>query len=163
MIRRRSVIASLMALSDPSSLRVGSRRRPARARARADATGSDERWDSLDHCFPDNDTSRTIPPSLKSLASSSPCPLPLPRRTVASVPREPAGPGDPRGGGRRSRLVPGRNKGCKGRRVRTEDKEERMAPTRYANTRAADTGWVVPLHLLTPRGPPCGTSSPLPG
>lgn len=30
--------------------------------------------------------------------------------------------------------------------VKEEDKEERMAPTRYANTRAADTGWVVPLR-----------------
>jgi len=65
---------------------------------------------------------------------------------------ERAGPGESRRG-RHSRLVPARNKGCKRRRVRAEDKEERMAPTRYANTRAADTGWVVPLHLLTPRPP----------
>lgn len=46
---------------------------------------------------------------------------------------------------RHSRLVPIWNKGCK-RRVKEENKEKRMAPTRYANTRAADTGWVVPLR-----------------
>lgn len=44
-----------------------------------------------------------------------------------------------------SRLMPIWNKGCK-RRVKEEDEEERMAPTRYANTRAADTDWVVPLR-----------------
>lgn len=46
---------------------------------------------------------------------------------------------------RHSWLVPIWNKGCK-RRVKEEDEEERMAPTRYANTRAADTDWVVPLR-----------------
>lgn len=56
---------------------------------------------------------------------------------------EMAGPGSPRRGQNRCDIHdlcrPG--KGCK-RRVKRY-KEERMAPTRYANTNAADTGWVV--------------------
>ena len=53
------------------------------------------------------------------------------------------GPGSPRRGQSRGDVHdlcrPG--KGCK-RRVKRY-KEKRMAPTRYANTNAADTGWVV--------------------
>lgn len=57
---------------------------------------------------------------------------------------EMAGPGSPPRRGQSRGDVhdlcrPG--KGCK-RRVKRY-KEERMAPTRYANTNAADTGWVV--------------------
>lgn len=56
---------------------------------------------------------------------------------------EMAGPGSPRRGQSRGDVHdlcrPG--KGCK-RRVKRY-KEERMAPTRYANANAADTGWVV--------------------
>lgn len=56
---------------------------------------------------------------------------------------EVVGPGSPRRGQSRGDVHdlcrPG--KGCK-RRVKRY-KEKRMAPTRYANTNAADTGWVV--------------------
>jgi len=81
---------------------------------------------------------------LEEAGTEAPPPPPA-GRTVASVPGGPALV--TRVAGDAHDLC--RNKGCKRRGARAEDKEERMAPTRYANTRAADTGWVVPLHLLT--------------